>query len=192
MKHSLILFMHPSAASFNRAICERIKSAQTDAGNSVDVRDVYQLSFDPVLTQKEYEESLEGIYPQDVMQEQAYIDAADEIVFVFPVWWGGFPASGKGYIDRVFSYGFAYELNGEKPLPKLNGKTASLVFTTGAPDSEWHNSGLHESMVHLIDASTLQFCGLKLTNTIHLGNVIQASDGERRQMLDDVYHAFYT
>lgn len=190
MKHCLILLMHPSSDSFNRAICEQVKTALEDGGNTVDVRDIYQLSFDPVLTQQEYEASLKGDYPSDILREQAYIDLADEIIIIFPVWWGGFPACGKGYIDRVLSYGFAYELDGETPLPKLTGKSASLVFTTGAPESVWKGSGLHQAMVQLVDESILQFCGIKLNKTIHFGDVIQVHDGERRQMLEDVYQVF--
>ena len=190
VKHSLILFMHPSESSFNRSLCDQVQAGLQNAGGSVDVRDIYDISFDPVLTQYEYEQSIEGRYSQDVLKEQTYIETADEVIIIFPVWWGMFPARGKGYLDRVLSYGFAYELEGEEPIPQLNNKDVSLVFTTGAPSEEWKNSGMHEAMVHLIDRSILQFCGLSLRRTVHYGNVIQASDKERQAMLEDVYHQF--
>ncbi len=42
----------------------------------------------------------------------------DNIVFVFPIWWHNIPAMLKGYIDRVFNYGFAYGSN-KLPVDKI-------------------------------------------------------------------------
>ena len=51
--------------------------------------------------------------PKDVLREQARVRAADGLAFIAPVWWFGFPAILKGWIERVFTHGFAYRLTAE-------------------------------------------------------------------------------
>jgi NAD(P)H dehydrogenase (quinone) len=51
--------------------------------------------------------------PADLPAQQAKVARADGLVFVAPVFWMGFPAILKGWMERVFSYGFAYTLTRE-------------------------------------------------------------------------------
>ncbi|WP_170834212.1 NAD(P)H-dependent oxidoreductase [Fictibacillus solisalsi] len=121
MNH-LLLYCHPSNHSFNHALLDVYSEELEKKGHSVIVRNLYDLAFNPILTEREYENSLEGQYEADVLNEQKYIAWCDCITLIYPVWWGGMPALLKGYIDRVFTYGFAYELDGEDPIPRLKGK----------------------------------------------------------------------
>lgn len=52
----------------------------------------------------------------DVKKEQDYVSWADTMVFIYPIWWGGMPAIARGYLDRVFSHGFAYLNTDKSPL----------------------------------------------------------------------------
>ncbi|WP_416151316.1 NAD(P)H-dependent oxidoreductase [Salipaludibacillus sp. HK11] len=184
--NSYIIFMHPSKDSFNGSILNELVKSLKELNHTVRVKNLYAEAFDSQLSWQEYKESQDGLYRDDNLAEQEMISWADRLFFVFPVWWGGFPAIGKGYIDRVFSFGFAYELEGESPIPLLNNKKASLIFTTGAPEEEFVESQMYEHMVTLIDKSTLQFCGLKLDGVVHFGDVIQKSDEERQEMLKSI------
>jgi NAD(P)H dehydrogenase (quinone) len=40
---------------------------------------------------------------------QEKIISCEEIIFVFPVWWGGMPAIMKNMFDSVFISGFAFK-----------------------------------------------------------------------------------
>ena len=46
--------------------------------------------------------------PADVAEQQRLVAAADALVFISPVYFVGFPAILKGWIERVFSLGFAF------------------------------------------------------------------------------------
>jgi NAD(P)H dehydrogenase (quinone) len=181
-----VIYMHPSKDSFNGAILEKMLHSLAQLNVQVEVKNLYKEFQDAHLSLEEYEQSMNGKYAEDVLQEHKKIMEADQFIFLFPVWWGGFPAIGKGYLDRILSYGFAYELEGESPIPLLKGKKASLVFTTGAPEKEFHQSGMYDHMIHLLDKSVFQFCGIELDQILHFGDVIQKSDSDRKQMLDHV------
>ncbi|WP_280769329.1 NAD(P)H-dependent oxidoreductase [Salipaludibacillus daqingensis] len=178
-----IIYMHPVKDSFNGSILKELITSLTEKKHQVEVNHLYAGPFKSHLTWEEYRESLNHHYESDCEEEQEMIRWADQIIFIFPVWWGGFPAIGKGYIDRVLSYGFAYELNGESPIPLMKNKKVSMIFTTGAPEEEFIESGMYHHMVDLIDKSIFQFCGFKLDGVIHLGDVIQKSDEQRQDML---------
>jgi len=185
MNHYIIQ-MHPSKDSFNEAILTKLIQSLTEKKDLVKVNHLYSKPFDSQLTWNEYQKSLDHRYEEDSLAEHELIQWADRLIFLFPVWWGGFPSIGKGYIDRVLSYGFAYELQGESPIPLMKGKKVSLVFTTGAPREEFVQSGMYEHMVDLLDKSIFQFCGFKLDGVLHFGDVIQKSDDERQAMLASV------
>ena len=108
MKH-LIIFAHPNQQSFNRALVERIVQASHEMNVETIVRDLYTLNFNPILSWDELGACQAGIVPAEVKFEQNLIKDADLITLVYPLWWMGFPAILKGYLDRVLSYGFAYQ-----------------------------------------------------------------------------------
>ncbi|MBU8904983.1 NAD(P)H-dependent oxidoreductase [Desertibacillus haloalkaliphilus] len=182
MANHLIIYMHPTRDSFNGALLRTYESALVKLGEHVVVRRLYELNFDPLLTQTEYEESFHGMYRQDVKAEHEYIEAADVITLVFPVWWAGLPALGKGYIDRVFSYRFAYELDGECPIPKLTGKKVATICTSGTPKEEYQQTGMLKSIYQTLGDGIFSFCGLEVIDHLHFGNVVLASRTEYEQM----------
>ncbi|MFH1018492.1 MAG: NAD(P)H-dependent oxidoreductase, partial [Pseudomonadota bacterium] len=107
MNH-LIIYSHPNPKSFNHAILEEFSGALRDAGHEVRVRDLYAIGFKPVLQGSDLEQAGKRPPAEDICAEQAHISWADVITFIFPLWWAGMPAIAKGYLDRVFSEGFAY------------------------------------------------------------------------------------
>lgn len=191
MNEKLIISMHPTQQSFNGAICESLLDSFQDQGITAKVRDVSTLSFDPLLTVEDYERTVKGIYTPFMEKEHEYWVQAQEIILVFPLWWGHFPAIGKGYMDHILSYGFAYELEGETPVPKaLKDKRFSIIFTSGSPEEEMRESGLYHDLIDSIDQSIVQFCGMTLNHVLHFGDVIQSTNEQRQSMLRTVYHTF--
>lgn len=79
---------------------------------------LYELNFNPVLGASDFISFSKGNTPEDIKEEQEHISWADSITFIYPVWWAGLPAILKGYVDRVFSHGFAYAY-GENGIEKL-------------------------------------------------------------------------
>jgi len=109
----LIVYAHPNPKSFNHAIKERVEAKLKKEKKKYSVRDLYAMKWNPVLGGADFEVMQGGKTPEDIKAEQNYIKEADVVIFIHPIWWFGMPAVLKGYVDRVFSYGFAYEVGKE-------------------------------------------------------------------------------
>ena len=104
--------------------------------------------------------------PKDVVREQDRVRAADGLAFIAPVYWLGFPAILKGWIERVFTYGFAYRLTpagwqGEVGgrIPLLHHKKALLISTTFFNQADYEH-GLKDAMELLIDSWGFRYPGI--------------------------------
>lgn len=128
-----VVYAHPSDNSFTYLAKEEFIRGLTDAGHSVEVSDLYKMNFNEVFSESEY--LREAFYdesadvPQDVLDEQAKINAADAIVFIYPVFWTEAPSKLVGWFQRVWTYGFAY---GQSPKMKQLDKALFLVTMGGS------------------------------------------------------------
>ncbi|MDQ0298766.1 NAD(P)H dehydrogenase (quinone) [Salibacterium salarium] len=183
MNRILLWFMHPDRNSFNGAVMEVFKEELKSLGADVKVRFIHELELSPILTKEEYNDSLKGVYPETIQREHHYIEWAEMIVMVFPIWWGGFPAAGKGFLDRVLSYGFAYELEGETPIPQINGKKIGAIYTTGSPQETFVKS--KDYIERTWEREIFQFCGFETLPFLHFGDVTQVSNETREKMLEE-------
>jgi len=182
MNH-LLVYAHPNPASFNHAIEETVRHTLEAQGHAVVVRDLYALNFNPVLSAADTAALRSGTPPADIAEEQAHVAWADVVSFVYPTWWVGMPAILKGYIDRVFSYGFAFAYGEQGPIGLLKGKKAFLVSTGGNPE-QWYTA-MQEALTHPADGS-LTFCGIEVLAHKYLPGVLSVDDAARHAMLADV------
>ncbi|MCZ8520319.1 MULTISPECIES: NAD(P)H-dependent oxidoreductase [Paenibacillus] len=183
MKH-LIVYAHPDLASFNHAILETAVRTLQDKGHEVAVRDLYALGFNPVLTGGDLGAIRSGETPADLLAEQEAIRAADSLIFIYPVWWAGLPAILKGYIDRVFAYGFAYAYGADGNIEALlTGKKGLLISTHGAPSDWYASSGMHQALKMTSDTGILEFCGIATQEHLFFGSVGDVDDAARKEML---------
>ena len=185
MKH-LIIYAHPNLASFNHAIKETLVGVLKEKGQEVRVRDLYAMKFDPVLKASDFEALLAGKMPTDIAIEQDHIRWADQVTFLYPVWWGRMPSMTMGYIDRVFSKGFAYDYSPTGPVGLLPGKKAYAFSTLGAPLAIAESSGGIKSMEQIIDNETFRFCGMEMVGHKYFGSVPTVTVEERKKMLEEV------
>ena len=127
-----------------------------------------------------------GKVPEDIAVEQEHIKWADVITFVYPVWWASFPAILKGYVDKVFSYGFAYEYVDGSPNGLLKGKKSLLFSTSGTPNEIYSAIGMHNSMKQTVDQGIFNFSGLEEVNHTFFGAVPHVTDEIREGYLKEV------
>ena len=135
MTRCLLVFAHPLADSLNARLAATVEAQAQAAGWEVTRRDLYAEGFDPRLTAEE-RTGFYAIPPATLMAEKAEIAAAEVLILVFPTWWFGFPAILKGWFDRVWAPGTAYDHSpGFGPmLPRLQNLREVLAVTTmGAP-----------------------------------------------------------
>ncbi|HDM8051120.1 TPA: NAD(P)H-dependent oxidoreductase, partial [Vibrio fluvialis] len=92
---------------------------------------------------------------QDVRAEQQKLLAADAVIFHFPLWWFGLPAILKGWIDRVYAYGFAYGYKGQGNRYRygdgvFKGKRAILSVMVGGPSQDYSPRGINGPLDELL------------------------------------------
>jgi NAD(P)H dehydrogenase (quinone) len=179
----LIVYSHFNPASFNHALL-KILQDNLGANNIIKTKDLYAENFNPVLTMADMLALEQGTPSPDIRAEQEFVEWADMIIFVYPIWWQSMPAILKGYIDRVFSFGFAYTVDESGPRGLLMGKKVYIVNTTGATEEENIQSGVFESIRKLTDIGIFSFCGMEVIGHHYLSGVPYVTDKERQKMLD--------
>lgn len=176
----VILYAHPNPESYNHAVLETVQGELEAAGHAVTVRDLYALGFDPVLKGSDFAALKSGNPPEDIAREQAFIWDADLVVAVHPVWWFNMPAILKGYIDRVFSYGFAYAFGADGIEPLLKGKKAAILNTTGGDEPTYVDYGFKDALLKTLDAGVYGFCGMEVV----LHHFVHAVPMQSREKLE--------
>jgi len=185
----LVVYSHPNPKSFNHAILEVVTETMKSKRHEVVVRDLYSIGFDPVLKVSDFEDIQSGNLSQDIKAEQEYIAWADIMTVIHPVWWTGLPAMFKGYIDRVFCYGFAYSFDNKGPVPHLKGKKVMIINTQGTPKAAYDASGMFEAMKMTSDTGIYKFCGLEVMDHLFLPAVPMVNDEMRKGYLAQVKEA---
>lgn len=161
MKH-LIIYAHPNEGSLNHHLKETIVETLTAGGHEIQIRDLYQLNFDPVLSLEDMNGQRTGQLSVDLKQEQEYISWATHISFIYPIWWTGMPAIMKGYIDRVMTYGFAYRYDDGVQMGLLKGKSATILNTHGKSNEEYQAIGMDKALLLTSDKGIYTYCGLEV------------------------------
>ena len=131
-KKIVIINGHPNKDAFNFGIAEAFKKGAMNAGAEVKQIIIADLVFNPNL-QFGYQKRT-ALEP-DLINAWEKIEWADHLVWVHPVWWGGLPAITKGFIDRVFLPGFAFQYRENSVWwdELLKGKTAHIIITLDQP-----------------------------------------------------------
>lgn len=130
--NTLIIYANYKENSFTAAIRDTISDILHQNGHQIVVRDLYEMKFNPILSKEDLESLDKNIFPVDIMREQKFITWSDLMIFVYPIWWSGMPAILKGYIERIFTPGFAFEYSENGPVPLLKDKKLILINTSGS------------------------------------------------------------
>jgi NAD(P)H dehydrogenase (quinone) len=96
------------------------------------------------------------------------------------------PAMLKGYIDRVFSLKFAYDITETEVVGLLKGKKVFLVSTTGASKEDYEKMGAFKMMNMAMDMAIFQFSGMKVIGHKYFSSVPYVSQQERKKMLKEL------
>ena len=147
MKNALIVTAHPYVQSFNFALRSEMLSTLRTSDWSSSMSDLYQQGFIPLLgaddftqfdpeigfnlAKQQVQATKSKSYHPEIIAEQDKLRQADLVILQFPLWWGGYPAILKGWIERVISRGFAYGENFE-----LTNKKVMLSVTTGGASNK--------------------------------------------------------
>lgn len=129
--HILTVLDHPNPNSFTAAAVARFSEGARAAGHTTELADLHSEGFDPRWTMADVEEDLDSGGLADVLAEQERILRADAICLAFPLYWWGMPAMTKGWVDRVFMWGWAYDQLGQSDVSLLRPRSGLLLVPAG-------------------------------------------------------------
>ncbi|WP_419999067.1 NAD(P)H-dependent oxidoreductase [Streptomyces boninensis] len=185
---TLIVHAHPEPQSLNGSLKDLAVSTLASAGHEVQVSDLYAMNWKAVADADDYGPAASsplkvardsgrafdaGTLTPDVRAEQEKLLWADTIIFQFPLWWYSMPAILKGWVDRVFTYHFAYGV-GEHSATKygerfgegtLTGRRALLSVTVGGPESHYAERGINgpiDDLLFPIQHGVLYYPGIEV------------------------------
>ncbi|MFF1397500.1 NAD(P)H-dependent oxidoreductase [Streptomyces sp. NPDC058287] len=180
-KKILVVSAHPEPRSLNSALTDFAVEHLRTAGHEVRVSDLYAMKWKATVDADDFPEhtgagrlhvmadseraTMTGGLSPDIAAEQEKVRWSDAVVLQFPMWWFSAPAILKGWIDRVFTSGFAYgpavpPPYGESSLP---GRRALVSVTVGARESAFSDRGIHGSLadvLHPIQHGLFWFTGM--------------------------------
>ncbi len=180
MKNILIVVAHPKEDSFSFAMANTYKELSTKKGHRVELLDLYRCEHQqPFFT---FHNTNTVTHTDEMKYFHEKIEKADEIVFVFPYWWGSSPAILKNFIDCNFSKGFAFTYVDSRPKGLLSGKTVKIFTTTGAPSFIYMLTGANRRLKNTWKEQIIEFCGMKL-DACHIFGGINTSNKNPQKAL---------
>ncbi|WP_227271060.1 NAD(P)H-dependent oxidoreductase [Roseobacter weihaiensis] len=163
----LTIFAHPFRNKYPSAVMDAFHAPLIEAGMDVDILDLQQEEFDPRFTEEDHAHFWGGPIPTAVAAAHARVNNADRLAFIFPVYWWGMPAVMKGWIERVFTQGWAYKFgDGVEDRGKgaksslLGNKPTVLIGIGGSKEATYRKYGYDDAMRTQIDVGTFAYCGL--------------------------------
>lgn len=169
-----IVHAHPEPRSLNGSLLRFAVETLTRAGHEVQVSDLYAMNWkasadagdfprhDPaerlVYAKASGKAFAEGTQSPEVAAEQRKLLWADAVLLQFPLWWFHLPAILKGWVDRVFAYGFAYGVGqhggarwGDRyGEGKLAGKRSMLLVTAGGRERHYSPRGVNGAIEDIL------------------------------------------
>jgi NAD(P)H dehydrogenase (quinone) len=184
MKNVLIIYAHPDKESYCYALAEGYKNGASKAQATIEEIHLGELNFDPNLAFG-YRKRME--LEPDLLVAIDKIKRADHLVWVFPMWWYGYPALMKGFVDRTFLPGITFEYVKGKALPNklLKGKSAHIIMTADTP--RWYDYLImKQPAIHQFKRGTLEFCGIKPVKVTYIAPLKDATHSFREKWLKKV------
>ena len=163
----LLVFAHPEPRSLNGALRDVAIKELEAQGHEVRVSDLYADGWKSEVDRADFpllapdarfkpaaasgQAFAAKALTEDVRAEHEKLLWAETLILQFPLWWFTMPAILKGWVDRVYAYGFAYGV-GEHSDKRwgdrygegtLAGKRAMLIVTTGGWEEHYGARGVN-------------------------------------------------
>lgn len=163
----LLVFAHPEPQSLAASLRDVAIRELELAGHEVRVSDLYAMRWKSEVDRSDFPSLTPGArlnvvaasgeafaaqaLTEDVEAEQEKLLWADALILQFPLWWYSMPAILKGWVDRVYAYGFAYGVGEHSDRHwgdrfgegKFAGKRAMLIVTTGGWEEHYSARGIN-------------------------------------------------
>jgi len=182
--HALIVVGHHDPQSLTHALARQVADGLASEGHSSEIADLASEGFDPRFGLADHAvHRRQAAPPADVLKEQARIERADALVLVYPVYWWSLPALLKGWVERVFSNGWAFDYDEGTTIKKLRGMKVHLIGVAGADTGTFERHGYGEAMRVQIGHGIFDYCGAEVLSSTLL------DDSEGPDQVAHLHHA---
>ncbi|THV19756.1 NAD(P)H-dependent oxidoreductase [Peteryoungia ipomoeae] len=185
--HILIVTAHPDPHSYTHAIVSSLREGiETVSGVTHEILDLVEADFDSRFSSRDNDVFHgRGQVSDDVRAEQLRIDRADVLVLVFPVYWWSMPAIMKGWIDRVFIAGWAFNEDPEKGITRLLGRLKGRIVAIGGADRGTYERRRYlDAMQAQIAQGIFGYCGME---TLGFDLLLPSDDQDRKEALQRAF-----
>jgi NAD(P)H dehydrogenase (quinone) len=206
---AFIVYAHPEPKSFNGALKDRAVKLFEAAGHQVEISDLYAMGFKPLIDQADFADPANpnmlqvpreqehahamGTTAADIAAEQQKLLRADFILFQFPLWLYSQPAILKGWMERVFSSGFAHEVKADVAGRRwfenggLKGRRVMLSLTCAGSDLAFGPTGRHGDMERILWPihNALRYAGLDVMPPHVAYAVLRGGEDHRAEILEN-------
>jgi NAD(P)H dehydrogenase (quinone) len=154
---TLLVVAHPRSDSLTAEAAKRFAQALRQNGHEVELADLAAEKFDPVLREDDEPDwdNPDKQYSPAVANEMRRIERNDATVMIFPIWWWSMPALLKGWIDRVWNYGWAY---GARKFPN---RRVWMIGIAGGDLASFQKRGYDKAIDTQLKVGVLDYCGVK-------------------------------
>lgn len=196
--NTLIVFNHPYGGSFCGAILAAVEKGLKEGGHKCRVINLDQDNFDPVMRSKDLlafvgagragGNALDAIDDQ-VREYKEYLEWAEHLVMIFPVWWMTTPAMTKGFIDKVIFPAIAYDMKDGRLVSRLSLRKVTVITTMNTPADIYRDvfgNPLEGSLIK----GTFRQIGIENIEWTSLNEVKQVSRERREAWLEEIERRF--
>jgi NAD(P)H dehydrogenase (quinone) len=170
-----IVLAHADSSSLSSQIFMELSTLLESKGGEVFKQDLYKDKFDPVLPLDELMRRM-SLDPL-VTRYSTELGNSDRIVVIHPDWWSGPPAILKGWVDRLFRPGTAYDeirdfLGDEADfVPLLSGKRVDVIVLS-------HRDVSSNPLLKFWKEDVFGWCGVTDFKLHHLTDIGDKEPGE--------------
>ena len=187
----LMVTAHPDPGSFCHAVSAAAKAGLERAGHHVTQLDLYAIGFEPAMGVDEHRAYMSRVpCPDEVARQHGeLLRSVTGLVFVYPTWWSGPPAVLRGWLERVFVPGVAFDFDDNGKLrPGLTHIRRIIgISTYGSPWS--YVKIVNDNGRRMLMRALRLNCGWRTSTTwLGLYSIDTTGDNERRAFLDRVGH----
>lgn len=199
----LSVYAHHEPSSFTSVLKNTALSILVSQGNQVAETDLYAMGFEPkaekvdfkvtsgnhfnYMLEQRYSANHERGFSPDIIDEINKVEQADIIIIHTPIWWLGVPAILKGWFDRVFTMGLAWDSGKIYEEGLYKGKIAMLCVVAGGPKEFYRETGKHkatiEQVLHPIQHGIFAFCGMNVLEPFVVFNSLGLDESARNQII---------
>lgn len=185
---ALVVYCHPSPTSFVAALRDRVLVGLETAGAETRLIDLYAEDFTPEFSEAERAAHLDDGAAPDISHHADALQWCDMLIVVYPTWWAGQPAMLKGWFDRVFVSGVAWQLpaGASRLRPRLNNVRRIIAVTShGSPKyiNALEGEGGKRTISRAIRPMCHRFCR---ATWLAIYNLDRSADDGRVRFLDRV------